>query len=99
MNEVKTYRKKPVEIQAVQWDGSAECASPIIDWVLTGEHAARYKCKGEPCGGNKNAPHVIVIDTLEGSITASPSDWIIRGVKGEFYPCKPDVFAATYEEV
>lgn len=37
------------------------------------------------------------IDTLEGSMLASPSDWIIKGVKGEFYPCKPDIFAATYE--
>lgn len=39
----------------------------------------------------------LLIDTLEGEMRADPGDWIIRGVKGEFYPCKPDIFAATYE--
>jgi hypothetical protein len=39
----------------------------------------------------------VVIATLEGDMTASPGDWIIKGVKGEFYPCKPDIFEATYE--
>lgn len=42
---------------------------------------------------------VILIDTLEGVMRAQPGDWIIRGVKGEIYPCKPDIFAATYEHV
>jgi hypothetical protein len=41
----------------------------------------------------------LIISTLEGDLRASPGDWIIRGVKGEFYPCKPDIFAATYEPV
>ena len=41
----------------------------------------------------------LVIATLEGAMTADPDDWIIKGIKGEFYPCKPDIFAATYEEV
>jgi hypothetical protein len=41
----------------------------------------------------------VVIGTLEGDMTVSPGDWVIRGVKGEFYPCKPDIFAATYDEV
>ena len=41
----------------------------------------------------------LVIATLEGPLKASPNDWIIKGIKGEFYPCKPDIFAATYEEV
>ena len=43
--------------------------------------------------------HVIAIDTLEGEMHADPGDWIIRGVQGEFYPCKPDIFEATYEPV
>ena len=51
--EAQTFRKKPVEIQAAQWDGTAEGASPIIDWVLTGEHAARYECvNSKGCGGD-----------------------------------------------
>jgi hypothetical protein len=41
----------------------------------------------------------VAIDTLEGTMMASGGDWIIRGVKGEFYPCKPDIFEATYEQV
>ncbi len=91
-----SYRKKPVVIQAAQWDGTAEGAIQIIDWILTGEHAARYHDKTDDV---PNAKIEIAIDTLEGTITASPGDWIIQGVKGEFYPCKPDIFAATYEPV
>lgn len=41
----------------------------------------------------------IEIETLEGTMTANPGDWIIRGIKGEFYPCKPDIFEGTYERV
>ena len=96
---IQTYRKKPVEIQAMHWDGTAESATPIIQWVLTGGHAARYECAdSKGCGGdNSVGSHVLEIDTLEGAITASPNDWIIRGIKGEFYPCKPDIFEATYD--
>lgn len=73
------YRKKPVVIEAVQFDGSnyGECYSfcPTIFWEQG----------------------VGIIPTLEGEMRAQPNDWIIKGVKGEFYPCKPDIFAATYE--
>lgn len=92
---IKTYRKKPVEIQAMIWDGTALGATRVIDWVLAGGYSARYTCS--ECNGE--GAHRIEIDTLEGPITASPGDFIIRGVAGEFYPCKPDIFAATYEEV
>ncbi|AUS35302.1 hypothetical protein C1M55_12050 [Rhodococcus qingshengii] len=94
------FRKKPVEIEARHWDGTAEAATPIIDWVLSNAGTARFTCAqpdSGPCKPGK--PHTIAIDTLEGSIHASPNDWIIRGVAGEFYPCKPDIFAATYEAV
>jgi hypothetical protein len=90
------YRKKPVVIEAHFWDGSAEGAGLIIDWILTGEHSARYHDIHDIVPG---ARAVIAIATLEGTITASPGDWIIRGVKGEFYPCKPDIFEATYESI
>jgi hypothetical protein len=83
------YRKKPVVIEAFPWDGTAEGARPIINWVLDGDGVARYHA----------TPAAIAIDTLEGVITASPGDWIIRGVQGEHYPCKPDIFDATYEAV
>ena len=79
------YRKKPVVIEAMQWDGTAAGATPIIDWVLQGGGTARYH---DTC---------IAIDTLEGTMLAGPGDWIIRGVQGEHYPCKPDIFDLTYE--
>jgi hypothetical protein len=81
------YRKKPVVIDAVQWDGTAEGAIPIIDWILRCDATARYD----------DDPAAIYIDTLEGTMRADIGDWVIRGVGGEFYPCKPDIFDATYE--
>lgn len=93
------FRKRPVEIEAVQWDGTADGATPIVDWILAAGAGAAYQCSNpERCaqyGGD--APHVIVVRTLEGDMRATVDDWIIRGVKGEFYPCKPDIFEATYE--
>ena len=77
------YRKKPVVIDAMQ----VTSATPFID-------VAKFVGKDIRVGING-----LVIDTLEGELHVSPGDWIIRGVKGEFYPCKPDIFAATYEPV
>lgn len=88
----KTYRKKPVEILAVQFDGTKESANRILAWIGQHEGVARRAHRAEPGRG-------IVIDTLEGEMTISVEDFVIRGVKGEFYPCKPDIFAATYEAV
>ncbi|MDH6282875.1 hypothetical protein [Prescottella agglutinans] len=95
MTTPQRYRKKPVEIEAMQWDGTALGATPIINWILRNDRAARYWCReATNCGDD---PHFIQIETLEGAMLASPGDWIIRGVAGEFYPCKPDVFAQTHE--
>lgn len=77
------YRKKPVVIDAVQWDGNnyAELRSFIGD-SLDAQWSVGGYC---------------FINTLEGRMNAYVGDWIIRGVQGEFYPCKPDIFEATYE--
>lgn len=93
------YRKKPLVIDAVQWDGTAQGAAPIIDRILRSDGKAVYLCADpERCAEHDgDAPHTIRISTLEGDMSASVGDWIIRGVHGEFYPCKPQVFAATYE--
>jgi hypothetical protein len=80
------FRKKPVVIEAVQWINTVGCAKSMEGFL--GELWGWWY-KGDS----------LVIETLEGSMAASPGDWIIKGVKGEFYPCKPDIFAATYEEV
>ncbi len=86
-------RKKPVVIEAMIWGGTAQGATPIIDWVLSSGGSARYDDDYEPMG------EVIIIDTLEGVIYATPGDVVIRGVQGEFYPCKRDIFDETYEVV
>jgi hypothetical protein len=85
------YRKKPVVIDAVQFDGTPESAVAVFDHFPTIPTGGRFVPEGDLSRG------VLVIPTLEGDHTASAGDWIIRGVKGEFYPCKPDIFAATYD--
>jgi hypothetical protein len=93
------FRKLPVEIDAMQWDGTAASATPIIDWILSNGSTATYRCSNpDRCAEhNGDTPHTISIRTLEGDMAATVGDWIIRGVMGEFYPCRGDIFAATYE--
>lgn len=83
LNNMKKYTKKPVTIDAEQWDGTNEHAKTLINL--------------------HNIPAVLniiqgfQIITLEGYMKVSKGDFIIRGLKGEFYPCKPDIFAMTYD--
>ncbi len=78
------YRKKPVEIEAIQWNGRN-----LIDmnnFITVNFSINPYS-------------QTIEIPTLEGDMKASVGDYIIKGVQGEFYPCKPDIFKATYEKI
>ena len=84
------YRKKPVVIEAMRLP---DAATPDIPRMLAVQAIAKW------CGGRVGVSPCVLIDTLEGEMRADPGDWIIRGVKGEFYPCKPDIFSATYEPV
>ena len=86
------YRKRPVTIQAVQLTKPSlpQQIDQVLSWMAWNNCPA---CKPESGGGG------ITIATLEGVMIASPGDWIIKGVQGEFYPCKPDIFAQTYERV
>lgn len=89
------YRKKPVVIEAVQYNGSNVCE--IEEFI--GKELQQTIV--DDCGyqADATAPVVgLIIETLEGDMVASPLDYIIKGVKGEFYPCKPDVFKQTYED-
>ena len=79
------FRKKPVVIEAIQYTG-LNC-NIIADFIEDD-----FICNGS-CGGED----IYLIPTLEGVMEASPGDWVIRGVAGEFYPCKPDIFEQTYE--
>ena len=89
------FRKKPVVIEAVQFTEAMMHACVLdqapppegVDYVGSSYHSERrevYHCK-------------FAIQTLEGRMEVMPNDWVITGVKGERYPCKPDIFAATYE--
>jgi len=80
------FRKKPVVIEAMQYEGG-KATSALLHWAR--HHGAEI---GIGLGGKH-----LTITTLEGEMRADIGDWIIKGVKGEFYPCKPDIFAATYE--
>ena len=85
---MSTYRKKPVEVEALQWRGmNHEEVRAFL-----GDDYVALSSKANPRGKSK-----IMIRTLEGAIYADVGDWIIRGVQGEHYPCKPDIFEATYE--
>lgn len=92
------YTKRPVTIEAMQWDGTAKGANPIIDWVLGLGGTCNYVCDNPEVPCNPVDGHHLVIQTLEGPMTAAPGSWIIRGIQGEFYPCKPDIFAGSYDE-
>lgn len=82
------YRKKPVVIEAIKFDGSSESLKSIDEMMGIINDL-------DFTGGSPK----IFIRTLEGIMTAIQGDWIIKGVNGEFYPCKPDIFEKTYEVV
>ena len=84
------FRKKPVVIEAVQFTG--ENRREVLKFAMP-------KLSKTALDGAETMRLPVVISTLEGDMTASPGDWIIKGVNGEFYPCKPDIFAKTYEAV
>lgn len=87
------YRKKPVVVEAVQWNGNN--FNEIESFTKSSVRHYSYYEKNE-YGESKTT---LVIPTLEGDMTATIGDYIIRGVQGEYYPCKPDIFEATYEQV
>lgn len=90
---VKKCRKKPVLVLAVQWDGSniEEVKSFVGDSASFEYYDGAWKANAGPVIAD------LTIHTLEGDHHASVGDFIIKGVKGEFYPCKPDIFERTYE--
>lgn len=112
MTDPTKYRKKPVVVEARQFPihgNDAQHAIAIHQWVeentlgifdctpiIDGEEGAHWPESGvsiDPRDGR------MVIATLEGGHWVNPGDYVIRGVQGEFYPCKPDIFEATYEPV
>ena len=83
------FRKKPVVIDAVQYDGNFRCLD-CFSIKEVSHFIVSKDSEGKQC---------IKMPTLEGEMIASIGDYIIRGVQGEFYPCKPDIFELTYEPI
>lgn len=89
------YRKKPVTIEAIKWNG---LNVSDVDTFCGGK--ARIEINDAAWRAGVSGVHSdVFIDTPEGTHHASVGDYIIKGVHGEFYPCKPDIFAETYEQV
>lgn len=82
------YRKKPVEVEACQYTGDVYTTKCTRDFNKAYQDGIFREEDGK-----------LLIETLEGTMTASKGDYIIKGINGEFYPCKPDVFEKTYEPV
>lgn len=87
------YRKKPVEIEAELFSTNNEIGSPTMDKIVNWVNQGRKKVGAWHNGTD------IFISTLEGEMRATVGDFVIKGVKGEFYPCKPNIFELTYEPV
>ncbi len=86
MSGPRLFRKKPVVIEAIRYLPGQTCAA--VAEFMGIEHHEDY------CWDDAEW----LIPTLEGDMVAQPGDWIIKGIQGEFYPCKPDIFDATYEQ-
>ncbi|MGG7215298.1 hypothetical protein ACQPUY_17090 [Clostridium nigeriense] len=84
------YRKKPVEVEAFQF--TDEGKDRVYNWSKESQYNIQpsFDGNGKPC---------LLIPTLEGEMKCSLGDYLIKGVNGEFYPCKPDIFEKTYELV
>ena len=88
--EAKTYVNLPVKIQAIQWDGTFESHFDVISFCGDKTFITSHL---------KEVTEYLCMSTDAGEFVVSPKDYIIKGVKGEFYPCKPDIFEMTYKEV
>lgn len=93
------FRKKPVVIDAVQWDGEhypeASWFPRLTELPVHWSEVAKRSATQEGCVTRHT--DFLHIGTKEGVMAAAPGDWIIRGIAGEIYPCKPEIFAVTYE--
>ena len=88
--EIKKFRKKPVIIEAIQFKGTNYLE--VAKFLKKDLEGAKFDRNGKQCVS-------FSIYTLEGVMKVEIGDWVIKGVKGEYYPCKPDIFKKSYEEV
>ena len=88
------YRKKPAVIEAVRWWGKYTEGDEWPDWFRDAVDSLNITIRNK-----YERPLVLLVHTLEGVMTATSGDYTIKGVNGEIYPCKPDIFESTYEWV
>lgn len=96
------YRKKPVVIEAIQYDGTENSFNDCLKFLSDGNENFEHLPDSQTEFINKGigvSAMGIEIPTLEGVMLCKPCDYIIKGIAGEFYPCKPDIFESTYEKV
>ena len=100
---MKTFRRKPLTVEATQFDGTFESGAQIVRWALSCGVSIEYHpfladhFKGDPQVYVAHPDPFLRIPTLEGTMIAKAGDWVIRGTHNEFYPCKPEIFRDTYE--
>jgi len=82
------YRKKPLIVEAAQWDG--KLIGDLYPIKLFGDNDVEWHYKGKD---------KLVIETLEGEMICEPGDWVVKGIKGEFYPVAQDIFNESYDKV
>lgn len=87
---IKKYKKKPIVIEAIQFVDTTERIEEIFKFMNNETTRVDYSVYNHPA---------ILIETLEGTMRAEENDYIIKGVNGEFYPCKSEIFLKTYDEV
>ncbi len=96
MMRAQLYVKKPVVIEAFEWTGKEEDLANLNDFC---DSFSVLPVVTSPIKAEARKAIVLIIPTLEGDHTALPGDFIIKGIAGEFYPCKPDIFWKTYDPV
>lgn len=104
MVKPQKFKTKPVEIEALQRTGQDNRDVSLVQWLTENNARYRYECVElvgihQVCSGGGSEAHDLIIQTLEGPMKCPVGWWIIRGLKGEFYPCDPEVFALKYEEI
>ena len=93
------FRKKPMTVQAMQWDGTMANAGAIVEWIElinAGEDKIRYL---EPNDSPTKGVACIQLNTAEGPAYAYPTDWVVWGTKNDVYPCKDEVFQDVFEKL
>ena len=92
---IKKYCRKPIVVEAIQWTGNN--TDEVLEFGRGKIKHRQYKYS--PNGKDILYGEELYVETLEGELRANKGDYIIKGVRGEFYPCKPDIFEKIYEEL